>query len=205
MADKARKKSREAVNLPSEKGTTDLNKVLACINKIPSGMASNANISITEASSSKAQPSIRLPPGVIDASKDKTVWKPTKKIKIGEYSFYNYKGSGQEFNKKEHINVNKTEAVLIDNIWIAHFKRDQKHLIASLNGLCEYFTQAHKNDSLVIVFNGPKPGMYVSAQEAVKEAQGHKDLKYKKYNNYEEAQKEAAVYLTSPFFISPNL
>ena len=125
------------------------------------------------------------------------------------------------FNPKRHVVVNNRQQCLLDNFWYqANNDKDNKGYFCSvLNSLAEYFNdinkilpksaeiEAHQSKPLYVLFDGSKPGIYVTFDdiiiEKVKAKQMKEDITFRKYLDINEALTRARNGIGENYYIEP--
>ena len=67
-----------------------------------------------------------------------------ERLQFGQQHLIAYEPSNWTFRHLSNCQLDKQQTFLIDNIWIAHNKKDTKYVIAILNALGYYFTNKNK-------------------------------------------------------------
>ena len=125
------------------------------------------------------------------------------------------------FNPKRHVVVNNRQQCLLDNFWYqANNAKDNKGYFCSvLNSLAEYFNEINKilpksaeieartMMPLYVLFDGKKPGIYVTFDEIliekVKARKMKEDITFRKYLDINEALDRARSGIGENYYIEP--
>lgn len=83
-----------------------------------------------------------------------------------------------KFKPKDHIIIDEVQECILDNSWYQYnSKQEDKWYFLSINSLAEYFNRVNESKPLsdipeiidqkplYVIFEGPRPGMYISFEE----------------------------------------
>lgn len=125
------------------------------------------------------------------------------------------------FNPKRHVVVNNKQQCLLDNFWYQYnnAKDNKGYFCSVLNSLAEYFNEINKilpksaemdarpARPLYVLFDGKKPGIYVTFDdiiiEKVKAKQMKGDVTFRKYLDINEALTRARDGIGENYYIEP--
>jgi hypothetical protein len=125
-----------------------------------------------------------------------------------------------KFKPKDHIIINEVQECILDNFWYQYNnKREERgYILSILNSLTEYFHIMNEalpkydgHDSIEqkpihIIFEGSKPGVYISFEEIIEQKVGTKytrGISWKKYINIDEALAQARRILRVNYYMDP--
>ena len=119
-----------------------------------------------------------------------------ERLQFGQQNLIAYGPSNWTFRHLADCQLDKQQTCLIDNIWIAHNKRDTKYVIAVLNALGYYFTNKNKDNKFkyYVVVHGKTNGVFqtwIEVLDSIKDF--HKPL-FKGFNDFTEALDYAREY-----------
>jgi hypothetical protein len=125
------------------------------------------------------------------------------------------------FNPKRHVIVNNRQQCLLDNFWYQanNAKENKGYFCSVLNSLAEYFNKINKIlpksteievrpvKPIYVLFDGKKPGIYVTFDEIliekVKAKQMKEDITWRKYLDINEALTRARSAIGENYYIEP--
>uniref|UniRef100_A0A453LC63 Reverse transcriptase domain-containing protein n=1 Tax=Aegilops tauschii subsp. strangulata TaxID=200361 RepID=A0A453LC63_AEGTS len=124
------------------------------------------------------------------------------------------------FKPKSHIKLDEAQRCILDNFWFQYtLKREEKMIffLSILNSLAEYFNELNKNlpkpekieipkgETLYLIFDGNKPGIYLEWENIMIEKVDAKikgqDLTFKRYYNIDDALLWARKVLGPDYYI----
>ncbi|KAM3193886.1 hypothetical protein ACQJBY_070498 [Aegilops geniculata] len=126
------------------------------------------------------------------------------------------------FKPKPHIKLDEAQRCILDNFWFQYtLKREEKgYFLSILNSLAEYFNELNKNlpkpekieipkgETLYLIFDGNKPGVYLEWENIVIEKIDAKrkgqDLTFKRYYNIDDALFWARKVFGPDYYINPK-
>ena len=153
--------------------------------------------------------------GILSGGTECFMFGEDNKLKIFPPNTFNFK-------PKSHIHIDEIQGCLLDNLWYQYqVKRDEKgYMLSNLNSLAEYFNMVNKSipksakievqreEPLYIMFDGSKPGIYMSWEEVQIEKfaakRRNEELTFKKYDNIDDALKWARLIIGLDYYIDPK-
>jgi len=129
------------------------------------------------------------------------------RIYFGKHSLICYPNSNLSFRQLPECVLDKPQKCLADNLWMAYNKKDNKYFIASLNALCQYFTDKSRENKFkyYVVIHGKTNGIFQTWIEVVESINGVKTPLFKGFNDFNEALDYARGILGPNYYISPAL
>ena len=108
------------------------------------------------------------------------------------------------FRHLSNCQLDKQQTCLIDNIWIAHNKKDTKYVIAVLNALGYYFTSKNKENRFkyYVVIHGKTNGVFQTWIEVLDSIKGFQKPLFKGFNDFTEVLDYARGILGPNYYIS---
>lgn len=120
--------------------------------------------------------------------------------------------------KNDHIILDEVQECIMDNFWFQYNNKreDKGYMLSILNSLAEYFntinemskpsknTELPKKRPLYVIFDGKRPGIYITFEELVTlKLENHGELLWKKYANIDEALTQARIRCGMNYYIEP--
>ena len=130
-----------------------------------------------------------------------------ERLQFGQHNLIAYESSNLTFRSLPIYQIDKQQKCLIDNIWIAHNKKDTKYIIAVLNALGFYFNSKNKENKFkyYVVIHGKINGVFQTWIEVLDSIKGVSKPLFKGFNDFTEALDYARGVLGPNYYISPSL
>ncbi|XBH80057.1 hypothetical protein VPH35_105882 [Triticum aestivum] len=126
------------------------------------------------------------------------------------------------FKPKSHIKLDEAQRCILDNFWFQYTRKreEQGYFLSILSSLAEYFNELNKNvpkpakveipkgETLYLIFDGNKPGIYLEWEnimiEKLDAKRNGQDLTFKRYYSIDEALLWARKVLGPDYYIDPK-
>lgn len=130
-----------------------------------------------------------------------------ERMYFGKHNLICYPKSNLSFRELPECVVDRPQKCLVDNLWMAYNKKDNKYFIASLNALCQYFTDKGRENKFkyYVVIHGRTNGVFQTWIEVLDSINGVKSPLFKGFNDFTEALDYARGILGPNYYISPAL
>ena len=130
-----------------------------------------------------------------------------ERLQFGQQNLIAYEPSNLTFRHLSNCQLDKQQKCLIDNIWIAHNKKDTKYVIAVLNALGYYFPNKNKENRFkyYVVILGKTNGVFQTWIEVLDSIKKFQKPLFKGFNDFTEALDYARGILGPNYYISPAL
>lgn len=130
-----------------------------------------------------------------------------KRIRFGNQELTVFPNSNISFKTLQHISLSKEQKCIFDNLWIFYYRnpKDQKHFLAVLNSLLEYFNSKRTTFKFYVFFNGKIRSVFHTWLEVLDSINNFPDPKYKGFNSISEAFDAGRSQIGLNCCISPSL
>ena len=130
-----------------------------------------------------------------------------ERIHFGTNNLVFFPPSNLTFKVLPEYVIDKQQTCLVDNLWISHNRKDAGHFVATLNALCQYFTDKNldKKFKFYVVVHGKTNGIFQTWIEVVDSIKDIRRPLFKGFNDFTEALDYARGVLGPNYYISPAL
>ncbi|KAK4339435.1 hypothetical protein RND71_040897 [Anisodus tanguticus] len=130
-----------------------------------------------------------------------------ERIYFGKNNLVAFPPSNITFKILPDYVLDRQQRCLIDNLWIAHSKKDNSHFVATLNSTCFYLHEKNldKKFKFYVVVHGKTNGIFQTWIEVVESIKDFKTPLFKGFNDFTEALDYARGTLGPNYYISPAL
>ena len=128
-----------------------------------------------------------------------------ERLTFGNQSLIVFPNSNIFFRLFDGKSVSKEQTCLLDNLWIAHNKKDTKYFIAVMNSLVHVFDTNKTHFKFYVVFKGRLTGVFSTWLEVLDSIQGEQQPRFKGFHNIAEAHSAARSLIGLNYYISPSL